>query len=35
MNQLSYNVDDKKLKKIGLRLDSSIVKDVKENTRTF
>ena len=35
MNQLSYNVDDKKLKKIGLRLDSSIVKDVKETLELF
>ena len=30
MNQLSYEVENKKLEKIGLKLSSSIKKDIKE-----
>ena len=30
MNQLSYQVDNEKLEKIGLKLRSSIKKDIKE-----
>ncbi len=30
MNQLSYLVDDSKIKKLGIKLNSNIEKDIKE-----
>jgi len=35
MNQLSYHVDNNKLKRIGLRLNSKIEKDIKETLNLF
>lgn len=35
MNQLSYQVDDKKLKKLGLQLNSKIEMDIKETLSLF
>ncbi len=35
MNQLSYHVENKKLKKLGLTLNSSIKKDIKETLNIF
>ena len=35
MNQLSYHVDDKKLKKLGLILNYKIEKDIKETLNLF
>ena len=35
MNQLSYHVDNTKLKKLGLNLNNSIEKDVKETLNLF
>ncbi len=35
MNQLSYHVESKKLKKLGLTLNSAIKKDIKETLKIF
>ena len=35
MNQLSYHVDNTKLKKLGLNLKSNIKKDVKQTLKLF
>lgn len=35
MNQLSYHVDDRKLKKLGLKLNSKIETDIKETLNLF
>ena len=35
MNQLSYHVENKKLKKLGLTLNSAIKKDIKETLDIF
>lgn len=35
MNQLSYHVENKKIQKLGLRLNSSIDKDIKETLKLF
>ena len=35
MNRLSYHVDNNKLKRIGLRLNSKIEKDIKETLNLF
>ena len=35
MNQLSYQVDNKKLKKLGLKLNSKIEMDIKETLSLF
>ena len=35
MNQLSYHVENKKLKKLGLTLNSAIKKDIKETLNIF
>ena len=35
MNQLSYHVDNTKLKRLGLNLNNSIEKDVKETLNLF
>ena len=35
MNQLSYHVDDKKLKKLGLNLNNKIENDIRETLRLF
>ena len=35
MNQLSYHVNDKKLKKRGLNLKSKISKDIKDTLEIF
>ena len=35
MNQLSYHVDNTKLKKLGLNLNNSVEKDVRETLNLF
>ena len=35
MNQLSYHVDNAKIKKLGLVLNNSIEKDIKETLSLF
>ena len=35
MNQLSYHVNNRKLKKLGLNLNNSIEKDIKETLNLF
>ena len=35
MNQLSYHVDDKKLKNLGLKLKPGIKQDIKETLNLF
>ena len=35
MNQLSYHVDNTKLKKLGLNLKSNIKKDIKQTLKLF
>jgi ferritin len=35
MNQLSYHVENKKLKNLGLNLKSNIQKDIKQTLKLF
>ena len=35
MNQLSYHVDDSKIRKYGLRLNSDLQKDINETLKLF
>ena len=35
MNQLSYHVDDSKIRKYGLRLNSDLQKDINETLELF
>ena len=35
MNQLSYHVDDKKIKNYGLRLNADLQKDVDDTLKLF
>ena len=35
MNQLSYHVDNKKLKKLGLNLQSDVKNDIKDTLKLF